>query len=131
MYLTAQKVVRPRTQETGINAFYHEHGRRSWEAPPSPDRDPGKLVADRVRIDPPVGNRVRSYVDLVAPDGRPAKEILAAFQKFLAHTKQKPLPWSGTEGSYLFRLGMDAALAKTWRAELAALLVDAIKLLPS
>ena len=131
MYLTAQRVVRSKTQEAGINAFYHEHGRSSWDAPPSPDGDPGKLVGDRITIAPPVGNRVRSYVDLVAPDGTRPKEFLGAFAKFLVQTKEKPLPWTATLGPYSFRVGMDAALAKTWRAELVALLVEAIKLLPS
>ena len=131
MYLTAQRVVRPKTQETGINAFCHEHGRRSWVIPPSPDSDPGKLVGDRITIDPPVGNRVRSYVDLVAPDSTPSDLLRTAFARFIVQAKLGPLPWSATSGPFLFRVGMDAALTKTWHAELMLLVDEAIQLLPA
>lgn len=128
MYLTAQRVVRTSTGETGINAFFHEHGRRSWNEPPVPENDPGKLVSDRITVAPP-GNRVRSYIDIVAPDGTAATELFSAFAKFLARqTKGAPLPWIATIGACLFRVGMDGSLAKTWRAELVALVVEAIKL---
>jgi hypothetical protein len=122
MYLTAQRVVAPSGGKSGINAFYYEHG-RSWRVPPPgvPDRDPGSLVRERVEVRPP-GNRVRSYVDLVTPDGMGLPEIQQRFVTFLTTAKGTSLPWTGIDGPCLFRVGMEQALARQWRHELAALL---------
>jgi len=128
MYLTAQRVVHPSTGASGINAFYHEHGGASWSEPPVPESDPGTLVRDRIVVAPP-GNRVRSYVDIVAPDGISTKDMFSAFAQFLSGQKKgAPLPWVATVGACLFRVGMEASLVKDWRTELAALLVEAVKL---
>src|SRR5689334_13837069 len=111
MYLTAQKVFQPKTGEMGINAFYHLHGGGSWSSPPLPETNPGRLKRDRITVAPP-GNRVRSYVDLVAPDGTSSATLTAAFSKFLARSTTGPLPWVESSGPYLFRVGMDAGLAR-------------------
>lgn len=69
----------------------------------------------------PPGNRVRSYLDIVAPDDTPWTEIRSAFIAFASDAQALQMPWSGVVGRCLFRVEMDAALASQWQAELAEL----------
>jgi len=80
VYVTAHRVVRPETGEEGINAFLHIHGPDfSWPTEPwlLPENNPGRTTGRQVGL-APGGNRVRSYLDLLAPDETPAAEISAA-----------------------------------------------------
>lgn len=120
MYLTAQRVKHPMSGEEGINAFSYMHGPRLWDGlPPNgiPDEDPGELASSRVAVAPP-GNRVRSYVDIVAPDETPWTEIRPAFIAFVSEAQASDMPWSGVVGRCFFRAGMEAALATNWQEEL-------------
>jgi hypothetical protein len=131
MYLTAQRVVAPRSKETGINAFLYAHAGRHWHVPPSdiPDRDPGRLERKNIVVKPP-GNRVRSYLDIVAPDDLNAEELQRRLMTFLRRMQGSPLPWEAVEGPCLFRIGMDAELAKAgWSREVAALAIAGAGLL--
>jgi hypothetical protein len=70
MYLTAQHVVAPATRREGVNAFFYRHMGQAWEllSPPDvPQGNPGILQASAISV-APAGNRVRSYLDIVAPD---------------------------------------------------------------
>jgi hypothetical protein len=123
MYLTAHHVVSPSSGLEGINAFHYAHGPYTWERTPPPgipDQNPGELVARNVVIAPP-GNRVRSYLDLVAPDETGWAEIRPAFMGFVGHSQRNPFPWTGQIGRCFFRLGMDFALAQQWQREIADL----------
>jgi len=122
MYLTAQRVVAP-SGNTGINVYHYAHPSRPWAIPPQgvPEDDPGELQGKKLEL-PPGGNRVRSYLDIVAADGAPTEELLESFRDFLAAHEGQPLPWSGLQGHWLFRVGMESGLAAQWRRELAALL---------
>jgi hypothetical protein len=122
VFLTAQRVVSPLTAKSGINAFYYEHG-SAWRVPPAgvPDLDPGKLVRESVEVLPP-GNRIRSYLDFVGPDGITPAEIQQRFAMFLTRARESALPWAGIDGPCIFRVGIEEALAYGWRGEIAALL---------
>jgi hypothetical protein len=131
MYLTAQHVQAPGGAE-GINAFRYAHGAdRIWEGlPPDgiPDRDPGSLVARNVVVPPP-GNRIRSYLDIVAPDDTSWSEIRSALIVFLSEAQRRPFPWVGVSGRAFFRVGLERALSTRWQREIAGL-VHAVRTVP-
>jgi hypothetical protein len=122
MYLTAQHVVAPLSGAEGINAFYYEHGPDDWGVPPPeiPDQNPGTLANETITVPPP-GNRVRSYLDVVAPDSAPWAEIRQSFLTFVTQVQRRPFPWVGVAGRCLFRIGLDLGLAGRWQHELADL----------
>lgn len=125
MYLTAHHVRSPQGQE-GINAFRYAHGGHVWQGlPPEgiPDQDPGVLVEQLIRVQPP-GNAVRSYLDVVTPDEVSWPEIRPAFLAFVSQAQRQPFPWSGVFGRCYFRVGMDLKLASDWRHEIARLYVS-------
>lgn len=122
MFLTAQHVASSAGAE-GINAFVYHHGPYVWHGlPPAgiPDTNTGMLVAQTIE-QPPPGNRLRSYLDVVAPDETPSAEIQAAFVAFVTAAQGAPLPWHGVIGRVSFRMDMDAGCAATWQQELAVL----------
>lgn len=122
MLLSAQRV-RSLEGAEGINAFCFSHGSYIWEGlPPQgiPDQDPGMLVAQSITLPPP-GNRVRAYLDIVAPDETPPSEVQSAFVTFVSEAQHSTMPWIGVVGRCLFRVGMDFAIAQQWQAELARL----------
>jgi hypothetical protein len=123
MYLTAQRVVQLQTAREGVNAYHYAHRARGWDAAPPdtlPEADPGVLVAEKLEI-APAGNRVRSYLDVVAPDDAPWPEVRAAFLSFVSEAASTPLPWHGLAGRCLFRVGIEAGLSDQWAREVAEL----------
>jgi hypothetical protein len=122
MYLTAQHV-RSTAGREGINAFFYQHGPYAWQGlPPQgiPDQNPGALVLQTLAIPPP-GNRVRSYLDIVAPDEAGWPEIRPAFMTFVSEAQRGPFPWVGVSGRVFCRVGLEQTLAKQWQRELADL----------
>lgn len=129
MLLTAQRVQNLAGLE-GINAFCNLHGPYIWFGEPPagiPDVIPGMRVNEIVRI-APGGNRVRSYLDIVAPDETPTAEILAAVRRFVAVVRAGPLPWAATVGRCTFRFGLDLGLEQQWAAEFQQLLEAALSI---
>lgn len=87
MYATAHRVTTPRG-ETGINAFLHQHGRTfPWPDEPShlPETDPGAHLWNNGPAVRAGGNRVHSYLDVLAPDDTPSGEIEAALDGLWLH----------------------------------------------
>lgn len=122
MYLTAQRV-RSHGGAEGINAFHYEHGLATWQGLPPrgvPDENPGALVANTIVVPPP-GNRVLSYLDIVAPDETPWSEIRPAFMAFVSEAQHTPFPWHGINGRTFVRLGMERSLSEQWHREIAEL----------
>ena len=131
MYLTAQRVLAPQSTQTGINAFLYTHAGRTWCVPPSdiPDADPGLLNKMGIEVPPP-GNRVRSYLDIVAPDDLGASELQRRLIAFLKRMQGQSFPWEAVDGPCFFRIGMDADTARAgWSQEVAALACAGTKLL--
>jgi hypothetical protein len=124
--LVAHRVVQPGTapnRRTGFNAFYFGHGDRFWLDVPPGDLGPGQLVNQIIEVQPP-GNRVRSYLEIVAPDVTPNMQIAAAVQAgadFLADAGA-PQPWRLAHGEVSFIFEAEAALAAQWQVELRLLL---------
>jgi hypothetical protein len=125
MCITAHHVVSS-NQRQGVNAFLYRHETLSGdEAPPveiTPlhNQNPGTLVAQSISVAPP-GNRVRSYLDIVAPDDTPWNEIRTELMAFVGRMQPSALPWSGPSGRCHFGLGMDRELSHQWQRELAIL----------
>lgn len=129
MYLTAQRVVSRDGQE-GTNAFYYRHG-SDWSGEPPlefrPENNPGELVTEHIEVQPP-GNRVRSYLDLVAPDRSSDETLLSVVRNLVQQVELNPLPWNTTIDACLCRFHLDHDLLPRWRDELASLLRTALLL---
>lgn len=123
MRLTAHRVVRPQTGETGLNAFCYLHGPYAWlDQPPREILDsPGVLANSAVEVAPP-GNRVRSYLDVWAPDATPNSEIAHVVRSVGDLLEPQPLPLRVQSGSVSFHFDADQQLALGWRVELEMLL---------
>ncbi len=122
MYITAQHVRSPQRIE-GINSFFYLHGAYVWTGEPPagiPDENPGELMWQGLAV-PQGGNRIRSYLDIVAPDETPWTEIRQRFVMFVSGHQLQAMPWSGVSGRCLFRANMDQALAQQWHREIADL----------
>lgn len=128
MYLAAQRVRSPAGQE-GINAFFYVHGPHAWSGDPPPEvlpeNNPGELVAQRLQVPPP-GNRVRSYLDIVAPDGSSDVWLVGVLRHLALDAALHPLPWNVVHDGCLCRFHLEQALLPRWREELARLLQSAI-----
>jgi hypothetical protein len=124
MYLVAQHVLSPTGQGEGVNAFCYLHGPNlSWlGVPPEgiPGLDPGVLATQVICVPPP-GNRVRSYLDVIASDETPQAEIRRSFVTFVSHAQRERMPWLGVIGRCYFRVGIEPALANQWKREIADL----------
>ncbi len=108
MYITAHRVVHPRTTDEGINAFCYRHGSFIWVGlPPAgiPDDNPGELAVSMVAV-PPGGNRVRSYFDIIMPDEVMWGEARRSFITFLSEAQGRDFPWEGVSGRCTFRVGL-------------------------
>ena len=122
MLLTAQRVISPRSRERGVNVYQYLHGPYAWERVPNeflPESTPGELVAQWIQL-PPGGNRVVSFLDVVAPDEIGTVQL----QQRLASLKHR-LQFSGNPTTAYWdplwvRFGC-AALPVPWAKELGAL----------
>lgn len=127
MKLVAQRVIQPGDgphRKSGVNAFCYLHGDLLWLNEPPPDLGRGQLVGRIIEVDPPSGNRVRSYLDITTPDSTPSRQIAGAIQAgadFLADAGQDP-PWRLAHGEVSFVFEAEAALAAQWQVELRILL---------
>jgi hypothetical protein len=128
MYLTAQRV-RDLEGHEGTNAFYYWSGVDVWSSayypPLTPDRDPGELVHPIITLLPP-GNRVRSYLDVVATDLTPSGTIRHAFAMADGRALPDRLPFTIEIASCWFRFGAEHGLASMWRQEFRRLFECAI-----
>jgi len=126
MRLTAQRVVSPHGKD-GINAFCYLHGPHSWldEPPPEIMNDPGRLANSHVEVEPP-GNRVRSYLDVIAPDHVPSDKIARDVIDAVTVLSSEPLPLKVQSGDTTFIFNAELRLAAGWQGELKSLLWRAL-----
>jgi hypothetical protein len=131
MYVTAQHVISaPRANgrhDEGINAFFYMHGPHAWDdpAPFMPETNPGVITDDRIEVTPG-GNRVRSYLDIVAPDGTHTDTLASAVLAVPAFTSF-PVTWDA--GNVRCRFGVEYGLAEDWEREMRRLLARVVLLL--
>jgi hypothetical protein len=98
---TAQRVVSA-LGLPGVNAFC---------------RTEGQPEAVYIEV-PPGGNRVRSYLDVEAPNGAPLAALFAFVDEACRGTRVERLPMSVSAGGFTLTFGCEAALAPAWREEL-------------
>jgi hypothetical protein len=124
MYLTAQRVTSP-SGEDAINGFLYDHGAVAWEEPPEPIGGAiGQLARTFIMV-PPGGNKVLSYIDIVAPDGTPyeyIRERIIPWMVARASARQS-LPWTAIVEDMRVGLHMTTAFVKAWKSEVARLLL--------
>lgn len=122
MLLTAQRVMAPHSHANGVNVYQYLHGPYVWDHVPNeflPETNPGELIAQWTQL-PAGGNRVLSFLDVVAPD-----EMLdVGLQQRLTSLKHVLSPSGNPTTAHLdplwVRFGC-SALPIPWAAELAAL----------
>jgi hypothetical protein len=122
MLLTAQRVVSPHSHARGVNVYQYLHGPHTWQRVPKnflPEANPGELIAQWIQL-PPGGNRVISFLDVVAPDEIESVDL----QQRLASLKHRLAPSDNPTTAYWdplwVRFGC-AALPVPWATELGAL----------
>jgi hypothetical protein len=125
MLLVVQHVAT--AEQDGINAYCHEHGTRvdwQWEPPPGvPDEDPGTVIERLTRVTVQGRGRVRSYLDVAAPDGAPVS-MLSRVHDIVAAVLRSggQFPLVVVSGPLFVRFEVEEALRYDWRAELRRLL---------
>ncbi len=124
MHLIAQRVRSLQDQE-GVNAFCYSHGPIRWLDKPPSDLHPGRLVNSRMEITPP-GNRIRSFLEIIAPDVTPSRQVWKAIMECIDLFENKKLPLNVLSGDIAFQFDLDSALAPAWRQELEFLLHHAL-----
>ncbi len=128
MLLVAHHVARA-DGVTGINAWYYTHvGRRYGQKGPSAELPQVQLIAERHTVHPPFGNRLRSYLQIEAPNGTSENDYESAFVAFLGLVAAvNQFPVEARVGQVRLRCGIaEPSLAMEWQRELWVLL-DALK----
>lgn len=135
MYLTAQRVLAP-SGETGINVFLHVHGNSrlpSLELPNAialvADTQPGEMTAHGCDVKPG-GNRVLSFIDIVAPDGCPMDAITVAVEELGRRIATAALPVSAINNGVGVRFGANSGLYDALDQEFRELAQRALALHP-
>ncbi len=113
MYVTAHRLA-SRFDEEGTNAFLHLHGAQlAW-----PD-DPGRLIEtnpgeleERMTEIAPGGNRVLSFLDVVAPDGTGRGAIIDAVSDLSRQLEDRANPTWHEHGQVVIKFGVDRDLEK-------------------
>lgn len=98
MYLTSQRVVSNDGRHAGINTFYHSHSSQKQpllsnitDIVSVAEINTGRLVRSKCDVSPG-GNRVRSYLDIVAADNINENSIKNALDSFRSEITHKQLP---------------------------------------
>lgn len=137
MYATAHHVVSPSGAEA-IHAFLYKHGEHfPWPEDPwnIPEREPGVELWKNTTL-PTGNNRVRSYLDVLAPDGVTAHELDAALTALWAELAAEELGPTGPSGAggdrlpnpvvfrhgnVVLRFGVELGLAQQRASEMSEL----------
>lgn len=125
MFLVIQHVAT--AEQDGVNAYIHEHGPRNdwdWEPPRGvPDEDPGVVIDRLTRVTVQGRGRVRSYLDIAAPDGTPVSMLTRVYDVIASVLRAGgQFPLVVVSGPLFVRFEVEEALRYDWRAELRRLL---------
>jgi len=135
MYVTAHHVRRRvpgQPDLEGVNAFAHLHGPDfpfPTEAARLPDEQPGvEVLALRDVTVPPGGNDVRSYLDVVAPDGTDVRAAEATIDQVRDALAVERLPLVVRHGGVTLRFGLQFGLYGVRREEFDGLAAKVLAL---
>jgi hypothetical protein len=140
MYIASMRVRSPEPGEkTGINAYLHSHGstfawpEKPWELP---ENNPGEQVEQLIEVEPG-GNRVSSYLDILAPDGTTHDQWEQAITSLFLELMVEENDWGSripipnpvvyAMGGVTLRFGVEFASFMERRAELEVLREHAAK----
>jgi hypothetical protein len=121
MYIAVHLV--KRGAEEGINAFLHEHPAAfPWPANAADlaDSNPGKVVDRRIDLQPG-GNKVRAYLDILAPNGTSVADIRSALRELRRVLDRQRNPTTFAVGQITFRFGVELGLEKIRGEQLGSL----------
>lgn len=129
MKLVAQRVLRPSNGATGINAYCYFHPGCDWLDAPPDDLGRGELRGRIIEVDPPSGNRVRSYLDITTPDHTTDLHITESVLSGadLLQSGGESLPWTLIHLETRFEFNLELALVQQWELELRMLLGYALQ----
>lgn len=122
MLLTAQRVISPASQARGVNVYRYAHGPHDWERVPDkflPEANPGELVAQWIQLRPG-GNRVVSFLDVVAPDDMNVVQLQQALTSLKRVLQDQGNPTTAYLDPLWVRFGL-ALPNVPWSMELGAL----------
>ena len=136
MYVTAHRVAKGNLPETGINAFLYLHGSAPLDVKASwTDADVDKIVfektgtlASKYESVEPGGNRVMSYLDVVAPDKTSAAQIETALNQFKTEIGTDQSPMTRIFGTVAIRFGLCYGLAGQENLEFDALKKNIVRI---
>ncbi len=122
MLLTAQRVVSPASRQQRVNVYQFQHGNYAWQrVPPNlplPENNPGELVRQWIEL-AEGGNRVISYLDVLAPDEVVAIDLQQRLASLKWQLQQRGNPTVVVWEPYWIRFG--CAPNVPWQTELGAL----------
>jgi hypothetical protein len=112
MYVTTHGVKNAEGEEA-VHGFLHVHGVLVWPADVCswPEDNPGRLRQRRTTLRLG-GNAVRSYLDVLAPDGTDAERIVQALSKLRDDLRERVNPTVWRDGVVTVRFGVEFALER-------------------
>ncbi len=119
MYVTAHRVSRRESGETGINAFFFLHGdhdpevRDDWNDTDMDQvsyRAPGTLTRQSIELSLG-GNTVMSYLDIVARDGTSEEQIRQTLREFQGRIAADKIPMTLVIDHVAIRFGLVQGLS--------------------
>ncbi len=129
MYVTAHRVTKDATGETGINAFLFRHGSPrplvtdNWTQDQVDNvtyQNPGILVKQKLNVSAG-SNMVLSYLDIIAPDGTSSADIQKALKIFEHDLGTDAFPMLRVVNGMAIRLGLVCGLTGKEELEFGAL----------
>ena len=131
MFVTAHRV-RSSDGLEAIHSYLHSHGPVDWPGDVStwPESNPGELRLNKTTL-PVGGHRVRSYLDVIAPDDTSSERIAKVIGGLAQDLEERRNPTVYREGAVTLRFGTELELDAIRPDELRALADHAQSLLES
>ena len=123
MLLVAQRVVSVAHKIQGVNAYRYSHRYSRWPTDPTIlFDDPNKMLA-RKRIQlRPGGNRVISFLDVVAPDDMDVADLVHVLNEFSGQPQPPVFPVCKVSGPCAVRFAIGENIIPAWRDEIEDLI---------
>lgn len=117
MLFVAQRVISPVTGQHAVNTYRYVHTESGRRTNPEDYLNlPCTLVSQSVPL-PGGGNRVRSFLDIAAPNDVTADEMARSVQFFADLAGPPPAPVHFYGEACAFRFAVEGSLLPVWRSE--------------